>query len=302
MDWTKSSEKKIDLQLSRLEGGVSSRRTEIGSLKSEVSKGDNEWWRDEHGGAKKVRRWKKAVGGKPLEIRPTAELHSKHHFNTLPSSHNHCSMMLITFEGLDYSGKSTQVELLVDRLTREGYRVLLVREPGGTVIGEKIRSILLDKNLAGMTDIAEVFLFSASRSQLVQEVIKPALDAGTIVVCDRFYDSTTAYQGWGRKIRLESVEAINRTATSGLVPDMSFFLDIPLEELERRMLAGQKDRMELNGREFYEQVRKGYLGIAKKEKRVTVVDGLQSVDRLAHLIWGQVESQLGRKVQSSTEE
>src|SRR3990170_3829216 len=123
--------------------------------------------------------------------------------------------MFITFEGLDYSGKSTQVNRAVDRLKREGRSVLLVREPGGTEIGEKIRSILLDRKSIGMTEISELMLFSASRAQLVAEVIRPALEGGTVVVCDRFYDSTTAYQGWGRGIDRDAVQAINRTATYG---------------------------------------------------------------------------------------
>ena len=104
--------------------------------------------------------------------------------------------MLITFEGLDYSGKSTQVQLLADRLTLKDHRVLVLREPGGTDIGEKIRKMLLDKNNEDMTEASELFLFSASRSQLVQEVVHPALDGGMVVICDRYYDSTTAYQGY----------------------------------------------------------------------------------------------------------
>ncbi|HEX9614917.1 MAG TPA: dTMP kinase [Bacteroidota bacterium] len=208
--------------------------------------------------------------------------------------------MFITFEGLDLSGKSTQAELLAQRLTREGYNVLFVREPGGTEIGEKIRSILLDNRTEGMSEITEVFLFSASRAQLVLDVIRPALDAGTIVVCDRFYDSTTAYQGWGRQIPLDAIEAINRTATGGLAPALTVFLDVSLDKLERRMKVRRagKDRMELNGRPFYERVRNGYLAIAGREKRVLVVDGMQSVEDLEQQIWRQVEPRLARKTQS----
>lgn len=202
--------------------------------------------------------------------------------------------MFITFEGLDYAGKSTQVKLLVDRLSHERFNVLLLREPGGTEIGEKIRAILLDKGTMGMTDTSEMFLFSASRSQLVEEVIKPALEGGMIVICDRFYDSTTAYQGWGRGIPLEAVKAINKTATGGLVPNVTVFIDVPVDDVEKRMrrnAAGQ-DRMELNGREFYERVRKGYLELAKSERRFVVVNGAQSVEAVQEEIWNQVEQRV----------
>jgi len=197
--------------------------------------------------------------------------------------------MLITFEGLDFSGKSTQIQLLVDRLKRERVDVLLVREPGGTSIGERIRSLLLDRNVAGMSIVGELFLFSASRVQLVEEVIKPALAKGTIVICDRFYDSTTAYQGWGRGIPLEAVRAINKTATGGLVPDVTVFLDMPPGTIEERISKRKlKDRMESNDRAFYERVRNGYLALAKEEKRFFVVDGTQSVEQLHEQIWARV--------------
>jgi len=198
--------------------------------------------------------------------------------------------MLITFEGLDYSGKSTQVQLLADRLTLQDHRVLVLREPGGTDIGEKIRKMLLDKNNDGMTEASELFLFSASRSQLIQEVMRPALDSGMVVICDRYYDSTTAYQGFGRGIPLEVIYAINRYATGGLVPDVTFFLDIPIREIERRMRSAKTniDRMESNGIEFYERTRNGFLQIAKTESRYCVIDGLQPIDDLHELIWQHV--------------
>jgi dTMP kinase len=194
--------------------------------------------------------------------------------------------MLITFEGLDYSGKSTQVQLLADRLTVQDHRVLVLREPGGTDIGEKIRKMLLDKNNDGMTEASELFLFSASRSQLVQEVIRPALEGDIMVICDRYFDSTTAYQGYGRGIALDVIDAINRYATGGLVPDITFFLDIPLREIERRMnsVKTNKDRMESNSMEFYARVRDGFLHIAQTESRYCVIDGMQPIDDLHELI------------------
>lgn len=200
--------------------------------------------------------------------------------------------MFITFEGLDYSGKSTQVKLLSDRLTTSGSRVLLLREPGGTEIGERIRKILLDKENIDMTDASELFLFSASRSQLVKEVIHPALQAGMTVLCDRYYDSTTAYQGYGRNIDLIAIEAINKFATDGLDPDLTFFLDIPIKEIEKRITRAKanRDRMEMNSIEFYQRVRDGYLEIAKHNKRYRVLDGLKSIDVLHDEIWQEIES------------
>ncbi len=202
--------------------------------------------------------------------------------------------MFVTFEGLDYSGKSTQVTRVVERLSRENHSVLLVREPGGTALGEKIRSLLLDKASQGMTEISELMLFSASRAQLVADIIQPALKSGTVVVCDRFYDSTTAYQGWGRGIPIEAVRAINTTATFGLVPDLTFFLDIPVDEIERRLKASGsgKDRMESNGLQFYRRVRDGYLDLAKTEERFRAMDGMQSVDVLHQQIWVQLIERL----------
>lgn len=205
--------------------------------------------------------------------------------------------MLITFEGLDFSGKSTQVRLLSERLSLENFNVLVLREPGGTEIGEKIRSILLDRESSGMTDVSELFLFSASRAQLVEEVVKPALEGRMIVICDRFYDSTTAYQGWGRGLMKEAIVAIHQLATSGLVPDLTFFLDLPLTELEKRMLRSKsgKDRMESNGQAFYEKVRDGYLHLARQERRFVVIDAMQSIEAIQDSIWQRTEKLVSQK-------
>ena len=205
--------------------------------------------------------------------------------------------MLITFEGLDFSGKSTQVRLLSERLSQENFNVLVLREPGGTEIGEKIRSILLDKESSGMTDASELFLFSASRAQLVEEVVKPGLEGNMIVICDRFYDSTTAYQGWGRGLMKEAIAAIHQLATSGLVPDLTFFLDLPLPEVEKRMQRSKsgKDRMESNGQGFYEKVREGYLHLARHEKRFVIIDAVQSVETIQDTIWQKTEKIVSQK-------
>lgn len=205
--------------------------------------------------------------------------------------------MLITFEGLDFSGKSTQVRLLSERLSQENFNVLVLREPGGTEIGEKIRSILLDKESSGMTDASELFLFSASRAQLVEEVVKPAFEGNMIVICDRFYDSTTAYQGWGRGLMKEAIAAIHKLATSGLVPDVTFFLDLPLSEVEKRMQRSKsgKDRMESNGQGFYEKVREGYLHLARQEKRFVIIDAMQSIETIQDTIWQKTEKLVSQK-------
>lgn len=196
--------------------------------------------------------------------------------------------MFITFEGLDFSGKTTQANLFVERLKAAARRpVLFLREPGGTMISERIREILLDRKHLEMFPLAELLLFSASRSQLVQEVIRPALDRGETVVCDRFYDSTTAYQGYGRGLDLESIGRINTIAAAGVIPDITFFVDIPLEEIVRRKTAAGVpfDRMESGGEEFYRRVRHGYLTMAAQEKRFVRVEGTGTIESIGGNVW-----------------
>lgn len=200
--------------------------------------------------------------------------------------------MFITFEGLDFSGKSTQASLLAERLRKYHAVVHLIREPGGTPISEHIRALLLDKHHHEMTKIAEMLLFSASRSQLVAQVIRPALLRGEVVVCDRYCDSTTAYQGYGRGIDLGAIATINRLATGDIMPDVTFLVDIPIDEIERRKTkAGLAfDRMEGSGRAFYERVRDGYRALAAAEpKRWVQLDGLRSIAELQEAIWTAVQ-------------
>lgn len=142
--------------------------------------------------------------------------------------------MFISFEGIDASGKSTQIKLLEKYLLEQNFKVVVVREPGGTKLSEEIRNILLSKENLNMTKECEIFLFSASRAQLVREIIIPKLKEGFIVLSDRFHDSTTAYQGVGRNINLEDVFAIHRVAIDDCIPDLTIFLDIPFEESVRR--------------------------------------------------------------------
>ncbi len=176
--------------------------------------------------------------------------------------------MFITFEGLDFSGKTTQANLLVAAL-RPSRAVRFLRDPGGTRVSEKLRDILLDRGNREIAATTELMLFSAARAQMVEELIRPALRSGEIVVCDRFYDSTTAYQGYGRGLDISAIQTVNKIATGGLSPDLTVFVDIPLEEIERRKTSAGKtfDRMEAAGKEFYERVRLGFLDIARSEQR-----------------------------------
>jgi len=196
--------------------------------------------------------------------------------------------MFITFEGLDFCGKSTQATEFITRLQHEmSVEVLPLREPGGTRIAERIRGILLDRNHLEMHPLAELLLFSASRSQLVHEIIRPALARGAVVVSDRFYDSTTAYQGYGRGLDLEAIRRINTVATGGLVPDLTFLVDIEVEEIERRKLAAGVpfDRMESSGKEFYQRVCDGYRALAAAEPRVVTIDGMGDIGSIARSVW-----------------
>ena len=190
--------------------------------------------------------------------------------------------LFLTFEGLDGSGKSTQVRLLEEYLCSKGRAVRVLREPGGTPIGESIRTLLLDPSNKDLSDAAELFLFSASRSQLVEGVIRPLLEAGTVVLCDRFFDSTTAYQGGGRGLSIDMIRAVNRAATGGLEPDRTFFLDVPLEVLSKRLRnsGSAMDRMEANEADFHARVRDAYLALATEEERIQVLDGTRPSEEL----------------------
>ncbi len=206
--------------------------------------------------------------------------------------------MFLTFEGLDFSGKTTQAKLVVEKLktppSNSGISprsVQFIREPGGTRISERLRDILLDKKNLELSQMTELLLFSASRAQLVEEVILPALQRGETVVCDRYYDSTTAYQGYGRGVDLATIRRINAAATFGLKPDLTILVDIPVEEIGRRKAqAGLSfDRMESSGKGFYEKVRHGYLEIAREEsERFVVVNGLKPIQDLEQEIWNAV--------------
>lgn len=190
--------------------------------------------------------------------------------------------MLITFEGIDLCGKSTQAKLLYSYLKKNGKKVILVREPGGTKISEKIREILLDKKNSNMKYLTEFLLFSASRHQLTEEIIKPHLEKGYFVICDRFFDSSTAYQGYGGKLDLIFINRINKIATGNLFPDLSFLIDISFEEniKRRKKIKKSHDRIEKKEISYYKDVIDGYRKIAKKTKRFRLIDGTLSVDTI----------------------
>ncbi len=186
--------------------------------------------------------------------------------------------MFITFEGIDGSGKSTQIKLITEVLQKHGYSVKVLREPGSTEFSEKIREILLSKQF-DIDATTELLLFNAARSHLVKHEIAPALNKGSIVLCDRFFDSTTAYQGYGRKLNLEAVKKVNYTATGGLKPDITFFLDISITTSTKRTEDMELDRIEEEGDTFFEKVRQGFLEIARQEpERVIVISSESSID------------------------
>lgn len=205
--------------------------------------------------------------------------------------------LLVTFEGIDGSGKSTQAELLVDRLRAEGYTALMVREPGGTKVSERIRALLLDADLH-VEPFAELLLFSAARAQLVAERIRPALEEGRIVVCDRFYDSSTAYQGAGRELQdLGWMRDFHDRVTGGLVPDRTYLVEVPVDVARERQDAARADRMEAADAAFYERVIDAYAQLAEAEPgRILRLDGLRSIDALHERIWTDVQPRLAEHV------
>ena len=205
--------------------------------------------------------------------------------------------MFISFEGIDCCGKTTQAKLLIEKLQSHNHNVLFLREPGGTTISEKIREILLDKKNLKMIQVTELFLFSASRAQLVTEVIKPALLQNKIVICDRYVDSTTVYQGYGRGLTIGAVKTINRVATTDVMPKKTFFLDITVQEMltRRRASNADTDRMELSGEEFFNRVRNGYHTLAKEEpERFVVINAKQTIETVHEEIWKTVRDMLPR--------
>jgi len=209
--------------------------------------------------------------------------------------------LFITFEGVEGSGKTTQIRRLKRYLTQKGIPCKVTREPGGCPIGERIRKVLLNPDHREMTPLSELFLYEASRTQHVKEVIEPLLKKGTVVLCDRFTDASIAYQGYGRKVDLNWVVRLNRLSSEGIKPDVTFLLDCPIDlglkraiRRNRALNQEKEDRFEREKVQFHRRVRGGYLSIAKKEpQRVRVIDTRQTEERVFEKIRKIVDNLIG---------
>ncbi|MBU1748104.1 MAG: dTMP kinase [Chloroflexi bacterium] len=220
---------------------------------------------------------------------------------TRPSVTNSCSQgFFITFEGPEGCGKTTQTQVLAQRLRELGHVVTLTREPGGTVLGERVRQLLLHAIDVPLAPRAEALLFAASRAQFVEEAIRPPLAAGEVVLCDRYADSTLAYQGYGRDLDRRALREVLDFATGGLTPDLTLLLDLPAEEGLRRKLQAlvpgempNWDRFEQQDMDFHRRVREGYRQLAAAGGRWVVVDATQPVPDVERYIWQVVTQALG---------
>ena len=202
---------------------------------------------------------------------------------------------LITFEGIDFSGKSAQAKLLRDALIDLDFSVLFLREPGGTEISEKIRQVLLDTRHALMYKKTELLLYSAARAQIVSERIAPSLNQGQVVVCDRYFDSTTAYQGYGRQIDLDFIDKLHNFIADKIEPNLTFLIDLDPEEALKRKKATtvEKDRLDRETLEFHKRVRDGYLQIARTEsKRFVTIEGSRSIQVIQQQILDETKRRL----------
>jgi dTMP kinase len=204
----------------------------------------------------------------------------------------------ITLEGIEGCGKSTQAGRLAKHLREEGYRVVETREPGGTPLAERIRDIFLSPSAEPVAPECEAHLILACRSQHVAQVIKPALQAGAVVICDRFADSTLAYQGYGRGLDLRSLERLNRFATGGLTPALTLLLDLPVATgLARRRRERDVNRLDREAKAFYERVRQGFLKLAARHpRRIAVIDATPDPDVVAREVASRVTKFLNKRV------
>ncbi|QSO47911.1 dTMP kinase [Alicyclobacillus mengziensis] len=205
--------------------------------------------------------------------------------------------MFITFEGLDGAGKSTQIVRLKERLGKLAIPVVMTREPGGTAIGDALRQMLLDPGQTQLSEQTETLLYAASRAQLLHEVIKPALEKGALVICDRYVDASIAYQGAGLGLGEEAVARVNAFATSGLKPDLTLLMDLPVETSQSRVAASARDvgpdRIEQRDEAYFERVRNAFMNIAVQEAdRVAILDARLTPDELEQEIWHRVSKRL----------
>jgi dTMP kinase len=195
--------------------------------------------------------------------------------------------LFTSFEGIDFCGKTVQCGLLRKGLEAAGHPVVAVREPGGTKISEAVRRVLLDVDHSAMSARTEILLYSAARAQIVYEIIQPALNQNKIVLADRFFDSTTAYQGYGRQLDQDFVRRVNEFAVAGILPNVTFFIDVPIAvAAERRKNSGRSvDRLESEAALFHERVRNGYLTMARESGgRFVTIDGQQTIEEIASQI------------------
>jgi len=202
---------------------------------------------------------------------------------------------LITFEGGEGGGKTTQIVRLRDHLTREGHDVVVLREPGGTVISEQIREVVLSSKNVGIAFTTEVLLFQAARAQIYRELVIPSLKAGKVVLMDRSRDSSVVYQGIVRGFGEEMIEELNDISTNKTKPNLTLLLDLPVEiGLQRRVDSGKMDRLDMEAKDFHRKVRDGYLKIAKedRDKRWEIVDASQSLEEVEEKIWEIVEKKI----------
>jgi len=202
----------------------------------------------------------------------------------------------IVFEGGEGCGKSTQTRALCRRLSKDGFRAVLTREPGGTRLGERVRRYLKHTGETQISPLAELFLIATARAQLVSEVIRPELEKGKTVICDRFTPSTLAYQGYGRGLNTDALREVNDIATDGMSPDLIVLLDIPIEDGLGRKKSKERDRFESESLAFHARVRRGYLDMAKADPgRWLVVDGRLPKKEIEEMIWGKVSILLKRE-------
>ena len=204
---------------------------------------------------------------------------------------------LITFEGIDGSGKTTQIKLLEKKLKQQKIAYVILREPGGTKLSEKIRELLLNHENIEISSLTESLLFLSARAQIVIEKIKPALKIGEFVICDRFIDSTVAYQGYGRGLKIAYLDKLNMIATDGIQPDITFILDIHPTEAVHRIGIDRGDRMESMGQEFFSKVREGYYQIAERfPNRCIIINAKQPIRDVFRLVSKHIDEKLFKEI------